>query len=225
MIVKKKFVNLGIIILEIIAIAPACLIMYLSLGNDLPITPATFIILSVLSFAYIPLFIASYIIRLREIFAVKSNKKTLKHTLFDQIILKITLSICLILICITVWGLSSLTEDRVPQFFPLDDPNATYVVETNNDKYMIHYHTDQQTTKNLYKNCQFISGKQVCTKEYTYDFMVMVGNSPFELDKFLQKKVQIEGKFVYADQQCIASKCVDMKMAGLDIKSIKEIQQ
>jgi hypothetical protein len=222
---KQKLINLGIIILEILAIAPACLFMYLSLGNDLPIAPAVLYIFTAISFAYIPLFVASYVIRLRQIFASKPNKKTLSHTLFDQIVLKTTLGISIIFICITIWLLYSLVNEGVPQFFPLDDPNATYTVETYYDKYMIHYHTDQQTEKNSYQNCQYIAGKQVCTKEYTYDFMVMVGNSPIELTNLRQKRVQIQGKFVAADQQCIVNKCVDMNMAALDIKSIKEIQQ
>ena len=219
---KKVLLNLVIIIIEILVLAPISLIIYQSFSNEF-FTSSYIYIPMLLAYSYIPLFVASYVIRLRHIFVPKSNKKGPKHTLLDQIILKVTLGLSLIFVCITAWAIYSLANEGVPQFFPLDDPNATYTVETYYDKYMIHYHTDQQTEKNSYQTCQFIESKRVCTKEYTYDVMVMVGRSPVELQNLDQKHVQIDGKFVFANQQCIADKCVDMKMGALDIKSIKEI--
>lgn len=65
--------------------------------------------------------------------------------------------------------------------------------------------------------------KESCSFEIKQDVIALVGSSPIELEPFLGKSTTIQGKFVYTNEQCINSRCVDIgNYAALDITEIKE---
>ncbi len=117
----------------------------------------------------------------------------------------------------------SLMTDQPPDFFPFDDPEATYTVTKRNDRYMLLY--DSKGDRNTTYVCDQMSGTTSCRTEVNRNIEVMIGNSDTELEPLVGKSVKITGDFVSSNKQCIAGKCQDIgNWAVLDIHSIIEVR-
>ncbi len=113
-----------------------------------------------------------------------------------------------------------MITEQPPVFFPFDDPQAAYIVTKNDNLYFMNYVSISDKNKSTI--CEDINGKQQCKEEINRGMMVMIGKSDIDLKPYIGKKVKIDGDFVYAKEQCIAQKCVDIgSYAVLDIQSIK----
>lgn len=135
--------------------------------------------------------------------------------------LMITISI--FMICFIGYIGWSLSHEQPPNFFPFDDPEATYAITKRNDKYSLVY--DSKGDKNSVYICDQMSGTTNCRTEVNRNIEVMIGTSSRELESLIGKPVVVTGDFVYSNQQCIAEKCIEIgNWAVLDIYSIETIE-
>lgn len=113
----------------------------------------------------------------------------------------------------------NLRNDNPPDFFPFDDPDATYTVTKHGDNYMILY--ESTSNRNIHRVCDIENGERECRDEVNRWVEVIIGKSHTELEPLVGKSVQVNGDFVTSTKQCIASKCHDIgRWAVLNIHSI-----
>ena len=116
----------------------------------------------------------------------------------------------------------SLTHEKPPQFFPFNDPEATYTITKHGDNFMLKY--ESTGDMNSHQVCDRKNGKTNCHTEINRNIEVMIGKSEDELEPLLGKQVTVNGDFVYSDQQCIAEQCHHIGgWAVLNIEKIEEI--
>lgn len=118
----------------------------------------------------------------------------------------------------------SLFNEKPPQFFPFNDPEATYTITKHGDNFMLKYESDGDM--NSHQICDRINGKTECRIEIDREIEVMIGTSKDKLEPLVGKQVHVEGDFVYSDQQCIADQCHHIGgWAVLNIEKIEEISK
>ncbi len=119
-----------------------------------------------------------------------------------------------------VW---SLTHEKPPQFFPFNDPEATYTVVQRGENYLLKY--ESTGDMNAHQVCSREGGKTECRIEVDRDIETMIGKSDIPLEPLLGKSVQVDGNFAYSDEQCVAGKCHTIgNWAVLDVHSIEKIE-
>jgi len=111
----------------------------------------------------------------------------------------------LILACYFGW---QMTQHKPPQFFPFDDPEATYTVRDRDNEYSLLY--DSAGTLNTFSACFTENGVLICKDELQNNVEITIGNSDQELAPFVNKNVKVKGEFVYSNKQCVAGTCVDI---------------
>lgn len=116
----------------------------------------------------------------------------------------------------------SLFNEKPPQFFPFNDPDATYTITKHGNNFMLKYESTGDL--NSHQVCDLENGKTKCRTEINRNIEVMIGKSEDELEPLLGKQVTVNGDFVYSDQQCIAEQCHHIGgWAVLNIERIEEI--
>jgi len=156
------------------------------------------------------------------IFSVKVYKEHTRHKkilikpLWLQKMLYILVTIVAwVITCVVVWATWDMLSDKPPQFFSFNDPNGTYTIIYEMDRYFLDYVT---TTGNTYAYCNANSGVTTCK------MTVFIASSPVDLKQFLNKQVKLKGEFITAHKQCIENSCKDYgsNFAGLRIDSITQ---
>jgi hypothetical protein len=117
-------------------------------------------------------------------------------------------------------------HESAPVLFPLNDQQATYLITKDADFYQIHYQTTSEMNKS-YACTWEAGGAKSCQWTNNNDIQGYIGSSPVDLESYVGKNVAISGDFGYFKEQCIAKKCqtINSSFVGLEIKSIKEVQQ
>lgn len=103
--------------------------------------------------------------------------------------------------------LYSIIKKPAPQFFPLDDANATYTIvkssfRGNNPPEVIR--TDDLNY--LYYYVEY-KGSHIYLVDGLTSFVILVGQSKVDLKDFVGKSVQIKGDFGSSKRQCIVGQC------------------
>jgi hypothetical protein len=106
-----------------------------------------------------------------------------------------------------MWG---ILMDEPPQFFPLNNPQGTYVITKNCPS----QGWEENTTSNTHTYCVNYKGSDVFMNEEHGNknfFSVMVGKSTIDLKEFEDKPItSIQGKFVGSSKQCIVDQCTEI---------------
>lgn len=135
------------------------------------------------------------------------------------IVVSIVSLIALGLLSTVAW---SLTHEQPPQFFPFDDPEATYTITKHGDNYMLKYSSTGDM--NAHQVCDRKEGKTECRTEIDRDIETMIGNSDVPLEPLLGQPVRVNGEFTYSNKQCVADECHDIGgWAVLNIESIEAV--
>lgn len=124
-------------------------------------------------------------------------------------------------------GLYALYKKPEPQFFPLDDKNATYTivkspVAANNNSQI----STQDTSSDIYYFVKYTGEHIWPALEAKQSFAVLVGKSNVDLKQFVGRKVRITGEFVESSKQCIQADCVGFSgpWVVLDVGSVVSVQ-
>lgn len=112
-------------------------------------------------------------------------------------------------------------SDYPPTMFPFNDSQATYVIKyyAFNDQYNIVYDTLKDREK--LGTCEqpgSYGGISRCWVEGDFHTDIPIAYSSVDLTAFVDKNVNLTGKFVYADKQCIREKCVDLGRRTVSLK-------
>lgn len=160
------------------------------------------------------------LILLTKQLVTKKSKQT-KSTKALLIFTGITSFIALAFFVNIAW---SLFNEKPPQFFPFNDPEATYTITKHGDNFMLKYESDGDM--NSHQICDQKNGKTECRIEIHREVEVMIGTSKDKLETLVGKRVNVEGDFVYSDEQCIADQCHHIGgWAVLNIEKIEEISK
>ncbi len=128
----------------------------------------------------------------------------------------------LFLALFVAWFIWGIFNDELPQFFPFDDLQATYTVSKKDNLFWVTY--DSLSSKNKQFVCEW---KKKCHTEINNHIEVLVGETNYDLNQYLNNKVSItRGGFKNGfTKQCVAKKCVDARgpYTGLNIEQMEKI--
>ncbi len=124
------------------------------------------------------------------------------------------------------WFLTNaLLPHRVPQLFPLNDPEGTYTIER---AFMPGQSTRRPQTPadgDYYRLAY--QGRKIMrrTDAGTGYLAVQIASSPVDPARYLGEKVRVTGRFVYAAHQCIQTQCLTLGMKPMLGIALEKIQR
>jgi hypothetical protein len=112
------------------------------------------------------------------------------------------------------WFVWAVFTDEPPQFFPLNNSQASYTIVKSSKVVQGWSEKEQTGYSNLPEPRYYVEyrGDGVFADDFNNNFFrVTVGKSKVDLEPFISKNVLItQGKFVSSSKQCIVNQCIDI---------------